>query len=166
MMCRLASSLALMLKLTLWSMQHMTSIYGCLTGDSRWNDCHNLFYLPFPSVREHTITICHGSKFAPKVLLSYWEHFFSIFQITWCPSTCFWESITVFIQNVLNTTATFVFKTENRSLLWNYSLLSLPHPDQFQIHYPGLQGPWRSGFYMLFQSHFLLIQQVKLFSVP
>ena len=133
MMCRLASSLALMLKLTLWSMQHMTSIYGCLTGDSRWNDCHNLFYFPFPSVGEHTITICHGSKFAPNVLLSFWEHFFSIFQITWCPSTCFWESITVFIQNVLNTTATFVFKTANRSPLWKQC-----KTQQFGFHWTGL----------------------------
>lgn len=92
-MCWLAFSLALMLKLTLWSMQHMTSIYGyCLAGDSRWNSCHNLFYLPFPSVRAHTITICHGSKSASNVFLSYWERFPYIFQIAWCPSTCFWES--------------------------------------------------------------------------
>lgn len=59
---------SLMLKLTLWSMQHMTSIYSyCLTGDSRWNIRSNLFYLPCPSVRAYTITICHGSKYASSV---------------------------------------------------------------------------------------------------
>lgn len=127
---------ALMLKLTLWSMQHMTSIYSyCLTGDSRWNICCNLFYLPCPSVRAYSITICHESKSASNISSSFPNYLmsFNLFLRKYI-----WHS-----SRLSSILSQFVFKCADRMEIGFFkssSLLTLHLPDSFQIQQDHVLG--------------------------
>lgn len=127
---------ALMLKLTLWSMQHMTSIYGyCLTGDSRWNICCNLFYLPCPSVRAYSITICHGSKSASSISSSFPNYLmsFNLFLRKYI-----WHSSRLF--SILSQ---FAFKCADGMEIGFFKssfLLTLHPPDRLQIQQDHVLG--------------------------
>lgn len=124
---------ALMLKLTLWSMQHMTSIYSyCLTGDSRWNICCNLFYLPCPSVRAYSITICHESKSASNISSSFPNYLmsFNLFLRKYI-----WHS-----SRLSSILSRFVFKCADRMEIVFFLKLFFAYPSS-SWQFPNPAGP-------------------------